>query len=127
MKKLIYLITLKPSSHRTAEENLGIQYLASVLMSNGYIVKIRASWLDNSITTEYIYSEIISDKDEVLFVGTSSYMLNNKCTCELIKKLKKTNKNVDENIFIALSNINLNCVLGYKKDGEKHNFTDEYK
>ena len=46
---------------------------------------------------------------------------------ELIKKLKKTNKNVDENIFIALSNINLNCVLGYKKDGEKHNFTDEYK
>ena len=46
---------------------------------------------------------------------------------ELIKKLKKTNKNVDENIFIAMSNINLNCVLGYKKDGEKHNFVDEYE
>ena len=46
---------------------------------------------------------------------------------ELIKKMKKTNKNVDENIFIALSNINLNCVLGYKKDGMKHNFVDEYE
>ena len=46
---------------------------------------------------------------------------------ELIKKMKKTNKNVDENIFIALSNINLNCVLGYKKDGEKHSFVDEYE
>ena len=46
---------------------------------------------------------------------------------ELIKKMKKTNKNVDENIFIAMSNINLNCVLGYKKDGVKHNFVDEYE
>ena len=94
MKKLIYLITLKPSSHRTAEENLGIQYLASVLISNGYVVKIRDSWLDNSIETDDIYNEIISDKEKVLFVGTSSYMLNNKCTCELIKKLKRENINV---------------------------------
>ena len=46
---------------------------------------------------------------------------------ELIKKLKKTNKNIDENIFIAMSNINLNCVLGYKKDNEKHSFIDDYK
>ena len=46
---------------------------------------------------------------------------------ELIKNLKKNNKNVDDNIFIALGNINLNCVLGYKKDKEFHSFLDEYK
>ena len=45
---------------------------------------------------------------------------------ELIKKMKKNNKNVDNNIFIALNNINLNCVLGYKKDKEFHSFLDEY-
>ena len=45
---------------------------------------------------------------------------------ELIKKMKQKNKNVDNNIFIALNNINLNCVLGYKKDKEVHSFLDEY-
>lgn len=33
MKNKIYLIVLKPTSHRTAEESLGIQYLASVLIN----------------------------------------------------------------------------------------------
>lgn len=45
---------------------------------------------------------------------------------ELIKKLKETNKNVDHNIFKALDNVNLNCTLSYKKDGEKHSFLDTY-
>lgn len=45
---------------------------------------------------------------------------------ELIKKLKKTNKNIDDNIFISMSNINLNCSLGYKKDNTKYSFLDEY-
>ena len=45
---------------------------------------------------------------------------------ELIKKLKKTNKNIDDNIFISMSNINLNCSLGYKKDNIKHSFLDDY-
>ena len=44
----------------------------------------------------------------------------------LIKKLKEKNENVDNNIFIALSNINLNCVLGYKKGNEKYSFLDDY-
>ena len=45
----------------------------------------------------------------------------------LIKKLKEVNKNVDINIFRALDNINLNCVLGYKKDKEYKSFLDEYE
>lgn len=94
MKKLVYLVVLKPSSHRTAEESLGVQYLASVLNAKGYNAQIRDAWLNDKTTFDDIYNEIVSKKDEVLFVGTSSYMLNNNITCTLIKKLNKFNINV---------------------------------
>lgn len=45
----------------------------------------------------------------------------------LIKELKKKNPNVDNNIFKALDNINLNCVLGTKYNKEYHSFLDEYE
>ena len=45
----------------------------------------------------------------------------------LIKELKKDNPNIDYNIFKALDNINMNCVLGWKNDKEKKSFLDEYK
>lgn len=45
---------------------------------------------------------------------------------ELIKKLKKINPNIDRNIFKSLDNVNLNCVLGTKKDGVYKSFLDDY-
>ena len=45
---------------------------------------------------------------------------------ELIKNLRKINKNIDNNIFKALDNVNLNCVLSYIQNGEKHSFLDDY-
>lgn len=45
---------------------------------------------------------------------------------ELIKTLRKNNKSVDYNIFKALDNINLNCVLGTKKNGFYTSFLDSY-
>ena len=45
---------------------------------------------------------------------------------ELIKNLRKINKEIDHNIFKALDNINLNCVLGTKKDGIYKSFLEEY-
>ena len=44
----------------------------------------------------------------------------------LIKQLKEVNDNIDYNIFKALDNVNLNCVLGIKKDGVYHSFLEEY-
>ncbi len=44
----------------------------------------------------------------------------------LIKELRKINKNIDYNIFKALDNVNLNCVLGTKKAGVYKSFLDEY-
>ncbi len=46
---------------------------------------------------------------------------------ELIKNLKKVNKNIDNNIFKSLDNINLNCVLGTKINGVYSSFLDNYK
>ncbi len=46
---------------------------------------------------------------------------------KLIEELRKVNKDVDMNIFTALSNVNLNCVIGYKKNKEEHSFLDEYE
>ena len=45
---------------------------------------------------------------------------------ELIKNLRKVNKNADHNIFKSLDNVNLNCVLGTKKDGVYKSFLDDY-
>ena len=44
----------------------------------------------------------------------------------LIKELKKTNPNIDYNIFKALDNINLDCCLGYKKNNKYQSFKEEY-
>ena len=44
----------------------------------------------------------------------------------LINDLRKINPNIDENIFKAMDNVNLNCVLGVKKDGEYQSFLDNY-
>lgn len=45
---------------------------------------------------------------------------------KLIENLRKTSKDIDDNLFKSMSNINLNCVLGFSKDGEKHSFLDTY-
>lgn len=44
----------------------------------------------------------------------------------LIKELMKINPNVDVNIFKALDNVNIDGVLGYRKDGMRYSFLDEY-
>ena len=45
---------------------------------------------------------------------------------KLIESLKKLNPDADYNIYKALDNINLNCVLGTKKDGIYKSFLDDY-
>ena len=46
---------------------------------------------------------------------------------KLIKELKEKNKDIDHNIFKALDNINLECVLGTKKNGEYHSFLEDFE
>ena len=41
--------------------------------------------------------------------------------------MKQVNSNVDQNIFKALDNVNLDCILGTKKDKVYQNFLEEYE
>ena len=48
-------------------------------------------------------------------------------TKKLIAALKKENPYVESNIFRSVENVNLNTVIGYKKDGVRHCFLEEYE
>ena len=64
------------------------------------------------------------------FTEMSSYdesLSKRKEIKNLIKELKKTNPNIDDNIFTSMSNVNLNCVLEYKLEDKKYNFLDRYE
>ena len=45
---------------------------------------------------------------------------------ELIREMKKTNPFVEGNIFKSVENVNLNTVICYKENGEKHHFLEHY-
>ncbi len=46
---------------------------------------------------------------------------------ELIKTLKDTNPHIEMNIFRSAHNVNLDTILGYRKDGEHHSFLETYR
>ena len=45
---------------------------------------------------------------------------------QLIQNLRKGNPEIDYNIFKALDNVNINCVLGTKNHGQYKSFLEEY-
>ena len=89
-----------------------------------YLVKEEAikSWRDfNDLTfinCACRFTEACSVNDD----GSSKRLEIKK----LINSLRKVNPNVDYNIFKSIDNINLNCVLGTKKDGVYKSFLEDY-
>ncbi len=45
---------------------------------------------------------------------------------DLIETLKESFQNVDISIFRAAENVNIDAIIGWEKEGEKHSFLDEY-
>ena len=45
---------------------------------------------------------------------------------KIIKELKQKNKNIEHNIFKSADNVNINCVIGYKNNGNYISFVDNY-
>ena len=45
---------------------------------------------------------------------------------KLISDLRNTYKDIDENIFNSLKNVNMSCILAWHKDKEYHTFLDDY-
>lgn len=44
----------------------------------------------------------------------------------LIKELSTKSPYIEKNIFRSVENVNLNTVIAYKKDGQRHSFLDDY-
>jgi anaerobic magnesium-protoporphyrin IX monomethyl ester cyclase len=81
----IILATPAPISHRTAEENLGIGYLAAVLRSNGYTVGIVDGWLEG-MTPEMIADKCLDANP--LWLGFACYRSNIHQTMRSIEIIK---------------------------------------
>jgi len=46
---------------------------------------------------------------------------------ELIRELKKNNNEIDNAIFNAAKNVNMDSILGWQKDGKRYSFLDFYE
>ncbi|WP_446898479.1 tRNA 2-thiocytidine biosynthesis TtcA family protein [Clostridium sp. LBM24168] len=54
-------------------------------------------------------------------VGNKRYEIK-----ELIENMKKSFKGVDKSIFHAAENVNMDSILGWTENGEKHSFLEKY-
>ena len=45
---------------------------------------------------------------------------------ELVEHFRSIQPTIDYNVFKALDNINMDCILGYKKNREYHSFLEDY-
>ena len=59
-------------------------------------------------------------KEEGLDTGKRLFVKN------LINELREYHEGIDDNIFKALDNVDLNCILGTRKDGVYKSFMDDY-
>jgi hypothetical protein len=85
-KHTVVLATPAPISHRTAEENLGLGYLASVLRKHGYLVTIIDGWLAG-LSPEAI-AEAIFGINDLLWIGFACYRSNMERAMETVRILK---------------------------------------
>lgn len=83
----IVLATPAPVSHRTAEENLGLGYLAAVLRQQGYSVEVIDGWLEGLSPAE-IARRILSFPS-VLWAGFACYRSNMERALHTIRLLKQ--------------------------------------
>ena len=58
--------------------------------------------------------------------GKNSSSSKRAATKRLLEYLRNENKSIDMNIFRSSQNVNIDTVLGYKQNGERHYFLEEY-
>lgn len=88
----VILATPSPVSHRTAEENLGLAYLAAALRNKNYDVKIIDGWLEG-LSYQEVAQKILGGK-KPLFVGFSAYQSNMPLALKTIELVRQEWKDV---------------------------------
>ena len=86
----------------------------------GYVTSWSERMPDPSLVTHlnYAFGHVTTDFDSVR-------VDNPERLCSIVA-LKEANPQVEANIFKSVSNVNLNTVIAYKKDGVRHHFLEEY-
>ncbi|WP_342216507.1 B12-binding domain-containing radical SAM protein [Nocardia abscessus] len=82
---VVVLATPAPVTHRTAEENLGIGYLAAVLRNHGVTVVVIDGWLEG-LSTEQLASRISRHDPDL--IGFSCYRTNMERAMETIRLVR---------------------------------------
>ncbi|NBG87293.1 tRNA 2-thiocytidine biosynthesis TtcA family protein [Isachenkonia alkalipeptolytica] len=100
--------------------------------------KLKAQNFDNMELIRPMY--LIEEKDITAFTENSGIWPLN-CACMVaskkigskreemktfIENMKETFPHVDRKIFRAGHNVNMDCIIGWQKDGEKHSYLEEY-
>ena len=109
--------TMMPKLH--SENFLGLELIRPLYFVHEEVIK---SWAKSNNLT-FLNCACRFTEENYEKVETDSKRLEMK---RLIKELKKNNPNIDYNIYKSLDNINLDCVIGYKKNKEKHSFLEDY-
>lgn len=91
-KPLVVLVTTATASNKTAEENLGLGYIAAVCRKENYDVDIIDGWLGN-LNSQQVIDKIQLKRNPVL-IGFSCNQLNGITAIEIVKELKKQGCNV---------------------------------
>ena len=111
--------TMLPKLH--SDNNEGMELIRPLYLIREKDIKAWAKYNDlHFIMCACRFTEACSVDNEI----NLSRRLTTK---KLIEELKKNyNENVEKNIFAAASNINMDMILGFKKDGVKHSFLETY-
>ncbi len=111
--------TMLPKLH--SDNNEGMELIRPMYLIREKDIKAWAKYNDlRFIMCACRFTEACSVDNEI-------NMSQRLMTKKLIQDLKKNyNDNVEKNIFAAASNVNMNMIIGYKKDGEKYSFLDTY-
>ncbi|MDO5714636.1 MAG: ATP-binding protein [Tissierellia bacterium] len=116
--------------------------LLNVLFSGNYKTMMPKLHAENFENIELIRPMYLIEEEYIIrFMKNTGYeAINCACTVtekeegnmrffvkDLIEDLRKINPNVDISIFRSAENVNLDGIIGWKKDDEKYSFLDIYK
>lgn len=115
--------------------------MLNVLYAGSYktmLPKLKSKNFDSIELIRPLY--YIEEKSIIRFTQNSALNMLN-CACmvaakktgskryeikDLIENMKKTNPNVDKNIFMSAQNVYTDCILGYNFNGKSHSYLENY-